>query len=420
MNPYLTILVTLCCAAFFSGLEIAFVSANKLRIELEKSKGSYTANLVGRFVKHPSRFIGAMLVGNNIALVVYGIAASALLEPVLKAWLPAGFDHDTLVLIIQTIVSTLVILVVAEFMPKILFRLNPNGLMNFFAIPAAIAYGLLYPFMYLFISFSEWLLRTFFGMKNVQKGYRFSAVDFDEYLNDLNRKESIEEEVPEIQMIQNVRGFHTAKVRECMVPRNEIAAADVSWDFDRLTAFFEETQHSKIPVYSGSIDNITGYAHIYDLFDKPRMVTDIVRPVLMLPETIVANRVLQMMLEQRKSVSIILDEFGGTAGMVTVEDLIEEIFGEIDDEYDVDEFVEKQKNENEYVFAGRLEIDYLNQEYSLELPVSDEYETLAGLIINHHHSIPHRQEIITIGHFEFTILEASQQRIEKVLLKVKG
>jgi len=419
MNNYFIIIAMLVFSAFFSGLEIAFVSANKLLIELDKGKGVFSARIISGFVHHPSRFIGAMLVGNNIALVIYGIAFAAVLDPFLLAVLPTSMHSESVILILQTLISTFVILITAEFLPKILFRLNPNGLMSFFAIPAYISYLLLYPFMYLFIGLSEFILKYFFGMKKHTSRYKFTSIDFDEYLNDFYNPTAAQvEEAPEIQMIQNVRDFHSTKVRECMVPRNEIVAFDSEMPMQLLQKLIEETQHSKIPVYTETVDNITGYVHLFDLFTLPHDIQKVIRPIAIVPETTPASEVLDMMINQRKSLAVVVDEFGGTAGMVTVEDLIEEIFGEIQDEFDVDEFVEKQKSDTEFIFAGRLEIDYLNQHYNLNLPVSEEYETLAGLIINHHQSIPKRQQSIDIAIFTFTILEATDNRIDKVLLKI--
>jgi CBS domain containing-hemolysin-like protein len=419
MSNYFTIVITLALSAFFSGMEIAFVSSNKLRIELEKGKGILSSKLISGFVHHPSRFIGAMLVGNNIVLVIYGIAIAAILDPILKYHLPPSLNSETFILVTQTLLSTLLILITAEFLPKILFRLNPNGLLNFFAIPAYVIYLILYPFMYFFLGLSELIFRYVFGMKTGAVRYHFTSIDFDEYIRDFYNPAAAQvDESTEMQMIQNVRDFHTTKVRECMVPRNEIIAVDDSISITELRDFFIETQHSKIPVYKESIDNLTGYFHLHDLFAKPSDIKSVVKPVIIVPETIAASNVLNMMISQRKSVAVVVDEFGGTAGMVTVEDLIEEIFGEIQDEFDLDELVEKQNSDNEFLLAGRLEIDYLNQEYALNLPQSDEYETLAGLILNHHQSIPDIREQIKIERFTFTILEASGSRIDKVLLKI--
>ena len=419
MNNYLIIALTLAFSAFFSGMEIAFVSSNKLRIELEKGKGLFSARLISGFIHHPSRFIGAMLVGNNISLVIYGIAAAAILEPFLIYYLPAPISSDGFVLVFQTILSTLLILITAEFLPKILFRLNPNGLLSFFSVPVYLIYLVLYPFMYFFLGLSELILRYILGMKTGAVRYQFTSIDFDEYLRDFYKPVATQvDESSEIQMIQNVREFHTTKVRECMVPRNEIIAVDDTITIEELKIFFTETQHSKIPVYKESIDNLTGYVHLYDLFGKPSDIISIVKPVVIVPETMAASNVLKVMIAQRKSVAVVVDEFGGTAGMVTVEDLIEEIFGEIEDEFDVDELLVKQNSENEYILAGRLEIDFLNREYNLNLPQSDEYETLAGLILSSHQSIPEIREQIEIERFTFTILEASGSRIDKVLLKI--
>lgn len=421
MNNYVIIALTLASSAFFSGMEIAFVSSNKLRIELDKGKGLLSARLISGFVHHPSRFIGAMLIGNNISLVIYGIAAAAILGPVLKNTLPVQLASESIILVFQTILSTLLILITAEFLPKILFRLNPNGLLNFFAIPVYFVYLVLYPFMYFFLGLSEMILRYIFGMKTGTVRYQFTAIDFDEYIRDFYNPAAAQvDEATEMQMIQNVRDFHSTKVRECMVPRNEIIAVDDTITIEELHALFIETQHSKIPVYKHSIDNLTGYVHLFDLFEKPGDIPSVIRPVIIVPETIAASKVLDMMISQRKSVAVVVDEFGGTAGMVTVEDLIEEIFGEIEDEFDVEELLVKKISESEYILAGRLEIDYLNQEYILNLPQSDEYETLAGLILNHHQSIPEIREQIQIGPFAFIILEASGSRIDKVMMKIEG
>ncbi len=420
MNNYVIIAFTLMASAFFSGMEIAFVTSNKLRIELEKGKGFLSARLISGFVHHPSRFIGALLVGNNISLVIYGIAAAAVLGPVLKNALPDVMATEGIILFFQTIISTSLILITAEFLPKILFRLNPNGLLNFFAVPVYLVYFMLFPFMYFFLGLSELILRYIFGMKAGMVRYQFSAVDFDEYIRDFYSPAAAEvDESSEMQMIQNVREFHSTKVRECMVPRNEIIAVDDVTTIEELHALFIESQHSKIPIYKGSIDNLTGYVHLFDLFGKPENIKSVVRNVIIVPETIAASDVLDMMISQRKSVAVVVDEFGGTAGMVSVEDLIEEIFGEIEDEFDVDEQNVKQNSDNEFVLAGRLEIDFLNQEYSLNLPQSDEYETLAGLILKHHQSIPQIREQIQIDRFTFTILEASGSRIDKVFLKIE-
>lgn len=419
MNNWLIIVVTLLLSAFFSGMEIAFVTSNKLRIELDKSKGIFPANLISGFIHTPSRFIGAMLFGNNVALVIYGMAMAGLLKPLLLANLPPAYNSDLTVLILQTIISTLIILFLAEFLPKVLFRLSPNNLLNFFALPAFLFYYIFYPFNLLFIWISEFLLKQVFGIKFNLERYVFSPIDLDEYIRDsATGKYDTNDEDQEIQMFQNAIDFRTAKVRECMVPRTEISALSETESISALRNEFTETGHSKILIFRNSIDNIIGYAHSFDLFSNPASISSIIRPVLIVPETILAHKVLSMFISEHKSVAIIMDEFGGTSGMATLEDLIEEIFGEIDDEFDTGALAEIKKNEKEFIFAGRLEIDYLNGKYGLMLPEAEDYETLAGLIIHYHESIPSTNDIIIVPPFTFTILDASETRIEKVMLHI--
>ncbi|MBK7213798.1 MAG: HlyC/CorC family transporter [Bacteroidales bacterium] len=420
MNVSLIILLTLVFSAFFSGMEIAFVSANKLKVELDKNRGLLSAKVLSGFMQRPSKFIGAMLLGNNIALVIYGIAMAAVLDPILDTYITGFFHTEAVLLLLQTLLSTLLILILAEFIPKVLFRINPNALLNVFAVPVYLLYLVLYPLIYFFIGLSEFILRKLLGINLSIQEYQFTALDLNEYIKDFYRPETdMQEGEQEIQMIQNVMDFHVTKVRECMVPRNELVAIDDNESIQSLHSLLVESGHSKILVYKDSIDNITGYIHLLDLFSAPKDIRKVTRQVLLVPETITASKVLNMLTEQRRSVAVVVDEFGGTAGMVTIEDLIEEIFGEIDDEFDLDEFTEKQNAPDEFIFAGRLEIDYLNQEYNLGLPESDEYETLAGLIIHYHQSIPTVQEKIIIDHLTFTILDATETRIEKVQLNIQ-
>ena len=419
MNNWLIVAITLLMSAFFSGMEIAFVTSNKLRIELDKSKGNFPANLISGFIHTPSRFIGALLFGNNVALVIYGMAMAGLLKPLLIANLPFAHHSDLTVLILQTIVSTLIILFLAEFLPKVLFRLSPNNLLNFFALPAVLFYYIFYPFNLLFIWTSEFLLRRVFNIQFSQERYVFSPVDLDEYIRDsVTGKFETNEEEQEIQMFQNAIDFRTAKVRECMVPRTEISALDENEPISALRNEFIGTGHSKILIFRDNIDNIIGYAHSFDLFSNPASISAIVKPVLIVPETMLAHKVLSMFIHEHKSVAIIVDEFGGTSGMATLEDLIEEIFGEIDDEFDTGARAEIKKSDKEFVFAGRLEIDYLNGKYGLMLPEAEDYETLAGLIIHYHESIPSTNDIISVPPFTFTILDASENRVDKVLLRI--
>jgi len=419
MDLIVPILITLLFSAFFSGMEIAFVSSNKLKIEVDKNKDLLPARILSGFARRQSRFIGAMLLGNNIALVIYGIYSARLLHDPLLSIIPKGFGSEALLLILQTIISTLLILVVAEFLPKMLFRINPNKILEFFAIPTYVIYILIYPAILLFIGLSELILHFVFRINITQPDYSFSAVDLDHYLKESAVLQPAEHEVfQEIQMFQNVRDLGNIKLRECMVPRNEIAAINSNESIDVLNGYFIETGHSKIPVYLDSIDNIVGYVHLFDLFRKPARISDITKPVMIVPETMPANKLLNMFISERKSVALVVDEFGGTAGMLTIEDIIEEIFGEIDDEFDVEELIENQLDNDEYLLSGRLEIDYLNQKYGLKLAESDDYETLAGYIIHHHESIPVINEEIMIDGFLFTIVQATDTKIEQVLLRL--
>ena len=422
MELLFPILITLLFSAFFSGIEIAFVSANKLRIEVEKNKNYFPARLIARFLRKPSRFIAALLLGNNIALVAYGIYIARLLQApliqILSKIMPAGTGIEALLLLAQTIISTLIVLLVAEFIPKMLFRINPNKILNFFAVPLNIFYFIFYPIIFIFIGISEFLLKYVFKAGITHPEYSFGVVDLDHYLREFSTQMPEEvDDFQEIQMFQNARDLGNIKLRECMIPRNEIEAVSTTDSLETLRELFISTGHSKILVYQENIDNIIGYTHSYDLFHKPTSINEIIKPILIAPETMPANKLLSMFMKERKSVALVVDEFGGTAGMVTNEDIIEEIFGEIDDEYDVEDFAETQISENEYVFSARLEIDYLNQKYKLDLPVSDDYETLAGLIISDHEDIPGVDEHIQIDDFLFIIIRASESRIEEVRLK---
>lgn len=419
MDLIIPILVTLLFSAFFSGMEIAFVSSNKLKIEVDKNKDLLPARILSGFARRQSRFIGAMLLGNNIALVIYGIYSARLLHDPLLSIIPQGFGSEALLLMLQTIISTMLILVVAEFLPKVLFRINPNKILEFFAIPTYVIYILIYPAILLFIGLSELILHFVLRINITQPDYSFSAVDLDHYLKESAILQPAEhEDFQEIQMFQNVRDLGNIKLRECMVPRNEIAAINSNESIDVLNGYFIETGHSKIPVYLDSIDNIVGYVHLYDLFRKPARISDIIKPVMIVPETMPANKLLNMFISERKSVALVVDEFGGTAGMLTIEDIIEEIFGEIEDEFDVEELIENQLDNDEYLLSGRLEIDYLNQKYGLKLAESDDYETLAGYIIHHHESIPVINDEIMIDGFLFTIVQATDTKVEQVLLRL--
>lgn len=413
------IAVTLFMSALFSGMEIAFLSSNKLKIELDRNKGVYSARLISGFTKKPGHFISALLVGNNIALVTYGIAFAKIIEPFLHENLPVGINNDFSVFLLQTIISTILILIVAEFIPKIIFRINPNALLNVFVIPLMFFYFLFYPVVFIFNGLSEFTLRYIFRIRISGKEQEFTPVDLDNFMKELDSAQLDENEMKqEIQMIQNAMDFHNIKLRECMLPRNEIAAIEENEPVERLSSLMAQTGFSRILVYKGSIDNIIGYVHAFDLFSKPASIQPLIKPIIIVPETATADKILTTFIQQHKSIALVVDEFGGTSGIVTMEDIIEEIFGEIDDEYDIGDKTETRLSEWEYIFAGRHEIDYLNEKYEINLPESDDYETLAGLVLHYHEDIPPVGEQISINGFVFKILQATHNRIEQVQLTI--
>ena len=413
------IIITIICSAFFSGAEIAFVTANKLKIEIDKNQGSFSARIISHLQKNPSDFIATILVVNCIALVVYGIKMAELLTPVINKIIPENINSTFLILIIQTIISSFLILITAEFLPKILFRINANYMLSLIAIPLSIVHYILYPLVFIIIFIAEFLLKIFFRIKIVDKKHIFGNIDLDNYVKEFFSGNRSEHELGnEMQIFQNAIDFPTVKLRECMIPRPEICAIADNENITTLKHRFSETGLSKILIYNNSIDNIVGYAHSYDMFRNPLTVKSVLRPVIFVPETMLANKLLTLFIQQRKSIAVVVDEFGGTAGILTMEDVMEEIFGEIKDEFDIDNMPEKQINETEFIFPGRCEIDYLNEKYKINLPESTDYETLAGLIFHHHQNIPVKNEEINIGSFIFIILQVNNTRIEQVQVKL--
>jgi len=414
------ILLTLAASAFSSGMEIAFVSANKLRIELDKKQGKFSALIVSRFVKSPSRFIGTMLIANNVALVIYSMIFSEDILPrhLVNDMLPSGFHSELAILTVQTLIPTLIILVAAEFVPKTLFRINPNSTLNILAIPSLIIYYILFPLVIVVIGLSRFLLNSVFKIEFAEERPVFARIDLDLYLRDLSTKNSqVEEMDTEIRIFRNALDFSEVKVRECMVPRKELVAISVAEPIAELQKMFIETKLSKILIYRDSIDNIIGFTHSSEMFKQPKDILSILLPISIVPEVMPANELLTLFTNQHRSIALVVDEFGGTSGMVTMEDVIEEIFGEIQDEHDDPENVEKQISPGEYVFSGRLEIDYLNKKYDLHLPVGEDYETLAGFIVHSHENIPEPGEEILLPPFVFKILQVKDNRIEQVRMK---
>ncbi len=414
MIPELVIiLISILLSAFFSGMEIAFVSANKMHIELEKKKDNLLAHVLTRLTQRPSRFITTMLIGNNIALVVYGYFMGDLL---VKLFL-SPLENEFAVLLIQTFISTLIILVTAEFLPKAIFRVYSNEALKFLAIPCYLFYVILFPISRLITLISDFFLRVFFNITEDEVQLAFSKAELGHYIDE--QLESAEDEIDsEIQIFQNALEFHDVKAREAMIPRTEIVAVEVHSSVKALRDLFTETGLSKIMVYDNSLDDIIGYAHFFDLFKKPKNIRSILLPIEIIPESMMIHDVLNDLIKKRKSVAVVLDEYGGTSGLITVEDIIEELFGEIEDEHDSVDLIEEKINDREYRFSTRLEVDYLNETYGLELTEHNYYETLGGLIVHHTESIPATGEVIQIDNYQFTILKESATKIEEVYLKV--
>lgn len=412
MSLFLIITATVLFSAFFSGIEIAYISANKFHIEVENKKGNVAYQVISYLVQNPPRFIAAMLVGNNIALVTYGLFMPEVLNPIL------GIESPYLLLLMQTILSTLLILVFAEFLPKALFNTHSTKLLEVFAIPSGLFYFLFYPVVSLMIGVSNFVMRYILKVPEEQSVRVFDKVDLDNYIRERTEASEDEEEVDhEIQIFRNALEFNERKAREFMVPRTEMVAMAVSEGVERLRDAFVESNLSKILIFKGSIDNIIGYVHSFELFKKPEIIRSILRPVSFIPESMSANETLNLLIRERRSIAVVLDEFGGTSGLVTVEDVVEELFGEIDDEHDTEELLEQQLNEREFRFSARHEIDYLNGEYNLGLPESEYYTTLGGLVIHHLESIPGVGEELRHEDFLFTVEEVDKARIEMVRLK---
>ncbi len=401
-------------SALFSGIEIAFISANRLKIELDKNSNLFSAKLLSSFLKRPAKFIGAMLLGNNVALVIYSIIMAKFLEPIIITHFTS---NEFVILISQTVISTLSILFFAEFLPKVLFRINPNKVLSIAAIPITIVYYILYPFTYFTVGISNLILKLF-KVDTSKSDLAFSKIDLEDFIANIQDGQQEGDEIDsEIQIFKNALGFSDVKVRECMIPRTEITAVEIESPIEELKEKFIQTGLSKILIFKDSIDHIIGYTHSKELFKKPESIKSILLPVSIVPEGMSANELLKKSLKERRSITVVVDEFGGTSGIITIEDIIEEIFGEIEDEHDKEEFFEQEINENTFQFSARIEIDYINEKYKLDLPKSDDYETLGGYIINIYESIPEKAEVITTENFVFTINEVSENKIELITVK---
>lgn len=415
------IVISLIFSAFFSGTEIAYITANKLRIELDRKRGLLSGKILSRLVKNPSGFVAGVLVGNTIALVIFGIFSASLIEPLVTAHFTFISNSVGAIMLVQIVISTFFILIFAEFLPKIIFRVNPNSKLNFFSVFILFMYIILYPITFLVMGISNFFLSRVLKIPVSNPRQVFSPIDIDTYLEDFTQHSQHDSDIQsEVQIFQNARDLRNMRIRECMVPRPEIIAVDDTDSTELLKNDFIQHSLSKILIYNDTIDNITGYVHVHDMFKKPASIKSVLRPILFVPETMMADTLLGMFIKQNRSIAVVVDEFGGTSGLITLEDLVEEIFGEINDEYDIEELTEKKVSEDEYIFSGRLEIDYINEKYNLNLPEGNEYETLAGLIIHNHESIPEKGSEIQIPPFSFIIAEVSETKIEQVILKINA
>ena len=413
------IILCLILAALFSGMEIAFISSNKIYLEIEKKQQSFLSKILTKLTEKPSRFIASMLIGNTIVLVIYGFFMGELL----MRWIvQCGFNFTNLSnILIQTAISTFVVLITSEFLPKVFFQIYANTFIKFFALPAYFFYVLFYFISTFILWISDFILRRFFKTEGDQIPLFFSKIELGNYITEqMSTVEDHDNVDSEIQIFQNALEFSGVKARDIMTPRTEISAVEIHDTVSDLKEKFINTGYSKILVYQNSLDDILGYVHSFELFKKPRSIKSVLIPVEFVPETIFIKDVLDLLTKKRKSIAIVLDEYGGTSGMITVEDIVEELFGEIEDEHDaVEELIEKKLEDNVYLFSTRLDVEYLNQTYKLQIPESDSYGTLGGFIVNHTKEIPQKGEQITIDKIRFTIEEATNKKIELVKMNLQ-
>lgn len=412
------VLISLLLSAFFSGIEIAFVSSNKLQIELQSKQGDMRGKILSGFVQNTGQFIGTTLLANTICLVLYGTFMAFLLEVPLKMWLPPSVNNEAVILLIQTVISTIIVLITGEFLPKSFFMLNPNSMLNFFAIPFLVFYFLMYPIVWGVVGLSRFFITKVLRLSYSDDKPVFTVTDLNSFIQNHMSKSRQEGKVDiDTKIFENAVEFKTVRIRECMVPRTDLVAVDVSDTIQDLKAVFAESGHSKVIVYRDTIDEVIGYCHHLELFKKPKTIEEILTPIIIAPESALANEVLIQFIQDRKSLALVVDEFGGTSGIVSMEDIIEEIFGEIDDEYDNDELIEQKTGEQEYLLSARHEIDYLNDKYGWELPIGD-FETLSGLILSLAENLPKKGESMTFGPYTFTVVTKQDNRIDSVKLKI--
>ena len=416
-NAFCLILISLLFSAFFSGMELAFLSSNRLKIEVDKSKGTLLSKLHSVFYKNESKVIAFILLGNNISLVIYGISSAVLLEPIIQGW---GISSDSVTLLLQTLFSTLLVLVAAEFIPKSIVQFNPNKYLKFGTFPLFILYILLYIPTHVILFFS-WIILKTFGLDQKTNQKVFSRVDLEHFVDDLSERiESEEISTDDMTLLRNALDFSEVKARDCMIPRTEIISVDINDTLDAVKNLFIAKGLSKILIYRDSIDNIIGYVHSSDMFKSPKSIKQILLPIHFVPSVITGEELLEKFTEQSGNIAIVTDEYGGTAGMVTLEDVIEEIFGEIEDEHDKDDLLEEKLSDTHYRFSARIEIDHINEHYDLRIPDSEDYETLGGLILFKLANIPEKNSKLKMKGLTFVVEEVTDRRIEIVSVYLKS
>jgi len=413
------IISCLVLSAFFSGIEIAYVSANRIFLEIEKNQNNLNSKMISKITKHPSKFIISMLVGNNISLVIYGIFMG---ERIMDLFFQNSIidDSSLRILLYQTIISTIVILLTAEFLPKVFFQLYSNSLIKFFSIPAAFFYYLFSPITFIITKISDLVLKYFFGSESDKTNFSFSKGELGDYIEEqvdsVPNKDHLDSE---IQIFKNALEFSKLKARDAMVPRTEIIAMEKNCKINKLIELFSSKGISKIPIYNNNIDDIIGYVHAFEMLKKPKTIKNILLPIELIPETIPINEALNRLKIKQKSLAVVIDEYGGTSGILTVEDIVEELFGEIEDEHDLVDHHEVKIDKGKYEFSARLEVNYINEKYGINLPCDEDYDTLGGLVVHNTEDIPKKNDLVELESFIFTILEVSSTKIEKIGVEIR-
>jgi CBS domain containing-hemolysin-like protein len=417
-STLLILLLSMLFSAFFSGMEIAFVSSSKLRFEVDKNSRSLAGKLLSVFYNNPNNYISTMLVGNNIALVIYGIMMARVIDGTLEAYIP---NNPALLLLIDTIISTLIILVVGEFLPKTIFKINPNGTLRFFALPTYLLYILLYPISKFATACARGILRIFGIKLNKESSTKaFTKMDLDYFIqSSIQQGNGMQNVDTEVKIFQNALDFSNLRIRDCMVHRTEIEAISKNTPTEELMRTFVESGFSKLIVYEDSIDNIIGYIHSSEMFKNAHDWQNHICKMPFVPESMQAQKLMEQFLQQKKSLAVVVDEFGGTAGIISLEDIVEELFGEIEDEHDIADYIAKLNEDGTYTLSARLEIERVNEMFGIDLPISDEYQTIGGLILYHYKNFPKTHEIVPIDHFHFKIMKVESNKIELITLKIE-